>query len=162
MGLVGLGGCARFGPGAASDSPTPAPTPIVTTDSSIQVITGQQDNQIVTERLRLVRQVEGNGDARVEVTFTHPKLLGYEGAVQFLQASDVAKVVVLDAVIADEGGTVRMTPGTYRLVAYYRSCDANCGYLDPPRTFCEADATLAPNGRYRLTVNMTASRCSLE
>jgi hypothetical protein len=165
LGVLALGGCGRFGAGSGSPAvatPTPLPTPIVTTDTSILVITGSKDHQAITDPLRQVRQVEGPHDAAVTVNFTHPQLLGIEGAVEFLQATNAEQDVVLDAVIDEGGATVQMTPGTYRLTAYYRTCDGNCGFLDPPDTFCSADATLAPNGRYRLAVDMTANRCTLE
>jgi hypothetical protein len=45
--------------------------------------------------------------------------------------------------------TVRLDPGSYRLVSFQRPCDGNCGILDPPMDQCtktvevEADADIA-------------------
>jgi hypothetical protein len=44
--------------------------------------------------------------------------------------------------------TIRIEPGTYRLVSFQRPCDGNCGTLDPPTDQCgrridiEADVEL--------------------
>jgi hypothetical protein len=43
--------------------------------------------------------------------------------------------------------TVRLDPGTYRLVSFQRSCSGNCNYLDPPSDFCS----------HRFTVGSAAS-----
>lgn len=35
--------------------------------------------------------------------------------------------------------TLRLDPGSYRLVSYQRPCDGNCGYLDPPTDQCSRE-----------------------
>jgi hypothetical protein len=131
-------------------------------DPDVVIITGTDaDHVIITEPLCEIRPAAGEHDAQLRVEYTNPQLLGVEGALQFLKASQPNDTVVFDARVDQEGETIGLPPGSYTLRAYYRPCDANCGYLDPPGEFCMADATLEPDATYRLVVDMTARQCEV-
>jgi hypothetical protein len=37
--------------------------------------------------------------------------------------------------------TIRLEPGTYRLISFQRPCDGNCSMLDPPTDQCSREIT---------------------
>jgi hypothetical protein len=89
------------------------------------------------------------------------RLLGVEGAVLFLKASDATGHVVLDRMVDGDGDLEPIPPGDYTVTAYYRTCDGDCTVLDEAREFCSMEASLQPNGRYRLTVIGGPQPCHL-
>ena len=75
----------------------------------------------------------------------------HRGAVIFLRAVSVDGTTVADRAVTEE--TVTWLPGgQYTLQAYYRTCDGNCGLLDPATEFCHTDADVEASGSYVLTV----------
>jgi hypothetical protein len=132
-------------------------------DSSppVMIITGTDDNHtIITEPLREIRPEPGDHDARLYVGFENPRMLGIEGGVLFLKATDPAGNALLDVTVDPDGAVIPLPPGQYTLNAYSRSCDGNCGLLDPPNDLCSADARIEPDGEYRLTVDMSGPSCT--
>ena len=86
--------------------------------------------------------------------------LGMEGAVAFVSATDAAGNLVLDRIVDPRGGIQqKLDPAEYTFVAYYRTCDANCGFLDDPTEFCTVTGTVEPEATYRLAV--TPKGCKL-
>jgi len=141
----------------ASRSGTPSPTP------GVQVITGYLNNAGVLEPLHEVYPEGSANTVQLAVSFAdfHGVQLGIEGAVLFLKASTPNGSMVLDRVVDQEGDLQALPPGDYEFVAYYRSCDGNCGLLDPPKEFCSTTQTLEPDRQYWLTVQVKAGKCVL-
>ena len=125
-------------------------------EASHQVIVGVgADHVAITEPLVEVIPETGDDDAEVTVAFEQadpPVMLGMEGAVAFLRAHAPDGSVVMDRIVDFEGDSVALAPGEYVLVPYYRSCDGNCGLLDPPHEFCSIDAVVEADGVYELVI----------
>jgi hypothetical protein len=51
--------------------------------------------------------------------------------------------------------TVRLDPGTYRLVSFQRSCSGNCNYLDPPGDFCSHRLTMDSATRVAAVIHLS-------
>ena len=104
----------------------------------------------------------GCGASQVKPPAAHPATLHVqqewvgrgmytEGSYSYVRvARDGDKVVQVR--LSDERtprATLRLDPGSYRLVSFQRPCDGNCGILDPPTDQCtktvevEADADIA-------------------
>jgi len=92
-----------------------------------------------------------------------PFILGFEGAILFVRAHDEAQALILDQIVPFEGGSVRVPVGHQTVVAYYRTCDGWCGWLDAARTFCTAQAAFESGTRYRMVVrpDMTDAKCTV-
>jgi hypothetical protein len=108
--------------------------------------------------------VTGEGAPEVEVRWveTEGVLLGIEGARGFIRSIGSDGSLVLDRIMQQEGGTrVATQPGEQTLVAYYRTCDANCGMLDPETPLCSAFSTLQNGKAYLLEVSLRTRMCSL-
>lgn len=134
-----------------------------------RVIVGIDENHvIITEPLVEVLPRSGAHDASLTFDLEQtdpPTLLGIEGVVYFLRARDRSGSVVMDRILRLEGDTVSLPPGIYRLEAYYRACDGNCGLLDPPHQLCATDAALQARTAYLFVVAMhraVASVCGVE
>jgi hypothetical protein len=50
--------------------------------------------------------------------------------------------------------TLRLVPGTYRLVSWQRLCDGNCGHLDPPSNRCTRPFTMSQRERLEATIRV--------
>jgi hypothetical protein len=117
----------------------------------------------VTKPLREVFP-EGEGNSvQLAMSFADWEgvMLGIEGAVLFLEVSTPSGSVVLDRVVDQNGDVQALPPGDYKLLAYYRTCDANCGLLDPPKEFCSTTKTLEASRQYWLTVRVKAHECAV-
>lgn len=69
---------------------------------------------------------------------------GVEGSVLFLRLTDGDANVILDRPFGWGGDSQHVPPGSYRLDAYARGCDGNCGRLSAPSPpFCTQEITLA-------------------
>lgn len=89
-------------------------------------------------------------------------MLGIEGYVVLARLEAEDGTVVLDARIADEGRRVTVLPGRYAFTGYYRSCDGNCGYLDPPETLCSADVTVQQGTESVVTISVASQACAVD
>ena len=59
--------------------------------------------------------------------------------------------------------TVRLAPGSYRLVSFQRPCSGNCGFLDPPTDTCSREMVVAPDRSVEATVTVRPGEgCSVE
>src|ERR671937_1051484 len=91
----------------------------------------------------------GCGASQVKPPAAHPATLHVqqewvgrgmytEGSYSYVRVErDGDKVVQVR--LSDERtprATVRLDPGSYRLVSFQRPCDGNCGILDPPTDEC--------------------------
>jgi hypothetical protein len=53
-----------------------------------------------------------------------------------------------------------LKPGAYRLVSWQRTCDGNCGHLDPPSDQCARRFTVRPHQKVGVTIRVNfASGC---
>jgi hypothetical protein len=54
----------------------------------------------------------------------------------------------------------QLRSGAYRLVSWQRTCDANCGNLDPPSDRCARPITVKPQQKLNVTIRVNfASGC---
>ena len=59
--------------------------------------------------------------------------------------------------------TVRLEPGSYRLVSFQRPCDGNCGLLDPPTDQCSSEIEAKAGARVEATVRLTPGEgCTID
>jgi hypothetical protein len=59
--------------------------------------------------------------------------------------------------------TVRLEPGSYRLVSFQRPCDGNCGYLDPPTDECSGGIEAKAGGLVEATVRLSPGEgCTID
>ena len=84
-----------------------------------------------------------------------------EGSVSFLRVVQTGSGEVLADGRATDGVQVRgrdalfsraVEPGEYRLVSYQRSCNGNCGILDPPSDRCDATVRVPAGDTLTATV----------
>ena len=102
---------------------------------------------------------KGGASLAVSLTDTHV-LLGMEGYVVFVKAVSERGDVLLDQRTGVDGITASLPPGNYRFTAYYRNCDANCGYLDPPSDFCSTDISLVTDLPRMIVVSIAQRTCT--
>jgi hypothetical protein len=50
-------------------------------------------------------------------------------------------------------------PGTYRLLSWQRTCDANCGHLDPPSDQCALPFTLRKGEQLQTVIKVDYAAC---
>ena len=59
--------------------------------------------------------------------------------------------------------TVRLEPGSYRLVSFQRPCDGNCGYLDPPTDQCRSEIEAKAGVLVEATVRLSPGEgCTID
>lgn len=105
---------------------------------------------------------EGAPEVEVRWVETEGVMLGIEGARGFIRSVASDGSLILDRIMPQEGGTrVATQPGEQTLVAYYRTCDANCGLLDPETPLCSAFSTLQSGKTYLLEVSLRTHLCRL-
>jgi hypothetical protein len=51
--------------------------------------------------------------------------------------------------------TLRLEPGSYRLVSFQRPCDGNCGFLDPPTDECSREIEAKADGLVEATIRLS-------
>lgn len=117
------------------------------------------DHVAIYEPLVEVRPPGGPDDAEVDAVFEDQELLGIEGAIYFLKATDPQGTVVLDRMVSQDGDQERLPQGDYVLTAYFRTCDGNCASLGEAEVFCSVEKMLAPNESYRLVVSVSQRAC---
>ena len=64
-----------------------------------------------------------------------------EGALSYIRIKSTGATVTRQ-LPASHQVTLRMAPGAYQLMSWQRTCDRNCGYLDPPSNRCARSFTL--------------------
>ena len=124
-------------------------------ETSYNIIVGVgEDHVVITEPFAEVLPA-GDAVADLNIRFQDPDqpvILGIEGAIFFLRSLDADGEVILDRIVKHPEATVPIPVGTQTLVAYYRTCDGNCGLLDPPLDFCSIEADIEPGRTYDFTV----------
>jgi hypothetical protein len=130
----------------------------------MQVITGTDANhQVILAPLKQVIPNGADNSVQLAVSFADDEnaMLGIEGAILFINATSSSGSIVLDRIVDADGDVQSLPAGDYTLIAYYRPCDANCGFLDPPQEFCSVTQALDADQQYWLTVRINAHECVL-
>jgi hypothetical protein len=122
------------------------------------VIVGVDANHtVITQPLIEVIPPAGDDDAELDISFVQvgpPFMLGIEGAFGFLRAHAADGSIVLDRIVELTQDRVAVPPGDFTLLVYYRTCDGNCGLLDPEQEFCSIVADIESGERYELEVTV--------
>ena len=143
-----------------SATSTGEPTSTQQVMPDVMVLNGNGGTRPLVETIALT----GEGAPVVEVRWveTEGVLLGIEGARGFIRSVAPDGSLMLDRIMQPEGGIRVVThPGDQTLVAYYRTCDGNCGLLDPESPLCSAFGTLQSGKAYVLEVSLRTHMCSL-
>jgi hypothetical protein len=83
-----------------------------------------------------------------------------EGEVRMVRMTAADGSVVVDHRLPQGGPPVHHTlaPGSYEVEGYYRVCDGNCGFLDPPEPICSTEVDLRADQGYLVEIGV-ASGC---
>ncbi|MFL5926100.1 MAG: hypothetical protein ACJ77E_04110 [Gaiellaceae bacterium] len=97
--------------------------------------------------------------AEVRITHVHVAGSGYavEGSYSYVRVDqpDGAKATEERLSLADPPtASLRVDPGSYRIVSYQRNCDGTCTRLDPPSDFCSRPVDVAPGATIELTIRL--------
>jgi hypothetical protein len=84
-----------------------------------------------------------------------------EGALSYIRLERATGATVTERQLpGSDKLTLWVRPGAYRLVSWQRTCDANCGNLDPPTQYCARPFTLRPGDQLTATIRVNfASGC---
>jgi WD40 repeat protein len=86
-----------------------------------------------------------------------------EGEITYLRLERADGGVVKEATLPNASEPpfrVAVEPGRYTLAVWHRTCDGNCGYLDPPSDRCRAGLDLRPGSSTEVTIeNSPGSDC---
>ncbi|HEX5039627.1 MAG TPA: hypothetical protein VFW95_05785 [Candidatus Limnocylindria bacterium] len=80
---------------------------------------------------------------------------GMEGTLYFVRVVSPSGRVVLEREWDWPGMDQQVPPGAYQVTAYSRTCDGNCGSLDPATLSCTVDILAEPSMSYTVTYHVT-------
>ena len=83
-----------------------------------------------------------------------------EGGYFFMRATAMDDEVVLEQKLESADGTAFLPPGRYEFTVYGRSCDGNCGYLDPPSSECTTPISVAANEKLTIAYDWNVPACA--
>jgi hypothetical protein len=94
-----------------------------------------------------------------------PGSLYVEGSYSYVRleraGEEVVQVRLTDA--RTPRATIRLEPGSYRLVSFQRPCDGNCGSLDPPTDRCDLALEASAEAILEATVRLSPGRgCTID
>ena len=103
---------------------------------------------VQARQLRIIQVTVGN-------------VLPTEGALSYIRVERATGAMVTERQLPGTGKlTLRLRPGAYRLMSWQRTCDANCGNLDPPSQQCARPFTLRQDDQLTATIRVNfASGC---
>jgi hypothetical protein len=134
LALLALSAC------AGDESPDPGPDAV---DVSVRQIYDMSQGGYFEGSYSYVRVESLAGEKVIEKRFPEGEKLG---PLRFLSTT-----------------TVRLAPGSYRLVSFQRPCSGNCGLLDPPTDKCSREMVVAPDRSVEATVTVRPGEgCSVE
>jgi hypothetical protein len=86
-----------------------------------------------------------------------------EGEFSYVRATGDDGAPAAEGRLDSEGALrLRLAAGRYTLRVWHRTCDGNCGFLDPPSDRCEQTLDLAADEVVKLTIeNTPGSPCRL-
>jgi hypothetical protein len=100
-----------------------------------------------------VRQVSVPGSLYVEGSYSYVRVEQ--------DGHEIAKVRLTNA--PTPRATIRLGPGSYRLVSFQRACDGNCGILDAPSDQCDLAVDVSANQVVSATVRLSPGKgCTIE
>jgi hypothetical protein len=70
------------------------------------------------------------------------------------------RTVTEERVQSDKNAAISLKPGSYKLISYQRTCDGNCGTLDPASDSCSSDFTAGRSLEARIRVTY-GSGCTI-
>jgi hypothetical protein len=83
-----------------------------------------------------------------------------EGALSYIRIERETGAALTRQLPGSHQLTLRVPPGAYRLMSWQRTCDGNCGYLDPPSNRCVRPFTLRPGEKLDVAIRVNfASGC---
>jgi hypothetical protein len=82
----------------------------------------------------------GPQELRVALDYASSGALGVEGGVSYVRVDGDGYTTF--GVEPQSWQSRWLPPGEYRVTAWSRSCEANCGNLGPPHGYCHTDVTL--------------------
>jgi hypothetical protein len=87
-----------------------------------------------------------------------------EGALSYVRVERAAGGTLLTRRLpGSQQLMLRLKPGAYRLVSWQRTCDGNCGNLDPPSDRCARPCTIKPHQKLEVTIRVDfASGCVID
>jgi hypothetical protein len=109
--------------------------------------TEHQTSDVQTGTLR-VRQLSVPGSAYIEGSYSYVRVER--------DGHEIAKVRLTNA--PTPRATIRLGPGSYRLVSFQRACDGNCGILDPPSDQCDLPVEVPADGVVTATVRLSPGK----
>src|SRR5690348_4494390 len=104
------------------------------------------------------------GAAQLRITQVKVGLaMPIEGAITFIRIERASGGTVTERRLPFSGKlTLALRPGAYRLVTWQRTCDANCGHLDPASSQCARPFTLRQGEPLHATIRTDfVSRCAI-
>jgi len=106
--------------------------------------------------------VAGAGAVQLRITQVRVgNAIPIEGALSYIRIERATGVTLIERQLPDSKMlTLKLDPGAYRLVSWQRTCDANCGNLDPPSSRCARPFTMRQREPLEATVRVNfASGC---
>ena len=88
-----------------------------------------------------------------------------EGSYSYVRVEQDGKKVVQVRLKGRKAleATLRLEPGSYRLISFQRPCDGNCGYLDPPTDRCSREFEARAERLIEATVRLSPGKgCTIE
>ena len=89
--------------------------------------------------------------------------IAIEGEITYLRLERADGGVAKEATLrngVEQPFQAAVEPGRYTLAVWHRTCDGNCGYLDPPGDRCHATLDLGPESSTQVTIeNSPGSDC---
>lgn len=78
-----------------------------------------------------------------------------EGTLSYIRIERASGVTLVERQLpAGQGLTVKLNPGVYQLASWQRTCDANCGHLDPPSNRCAQPFTVKQHEHLKATIRV--------
>jgi hypothetical protein len=78
-----------------------------------------------------------------------------EGAFSYIRIERGTGGTLIERQLPDSGKLrLKLHPGAYRLVSWQRTCDANCGNLDPPSSRCARPFTVRQREPLEATIRV--------
>lgn len=103
-------------------------------------------------------------DLRIRQIWDESVGLYAEGAYSYVRVERLNGDKLIEKRLDDAGRTtMRLDPGSYRLISWQRPCDGNCGSLDSPTDECSGELRVRPSRSVQATVTVRAGEgCSIK